>query len=530
MFFFFVFEKKKKIKKKNLHHRIVPSEEKKGQGAKGKMNSAGRIVILTLAILITIALLAITISFCVLPKKTTVGPEQPIQNPNLAIPSNINQAYANSEFGSFQLHDEKAFVVRTRRQSPVYNALNFSNLQFTNVTAQTSTGFQFVVTQSQVVVALQGLDQYFASGSRQVGIFEIGTRTLLISAFVSKTNDGLVDGFRTHALLSQEQVTLYPGVLYACIGFLEIGDFRTLENADNGLFTNNIGFKGTCGFSSPVFALPTASCPQDSYVTSPFPGFQLRSLTPQSAVPTFQIDSQYPSFPVNYIANLNYTVLNDGTGLNVDAGLCAAFGGVYNIVLFNPIRFIPVGQLFSPNTWYGVYVMQSMLNPSDQQLLLSANFPEPTLSLEQTKTVVARRIGFVQTDSTNKLIPITQYGPETRRTSTFTNPTSTTLSLANNAVTTLSLEMIAPTSNMLTLQVELTFNAEPSLPAVQLHFGNAQSLLFAPDQNYQIAQITIIPDVSLIPRALTVECVFDTLISTQIPKLTFSVLDFTEDI
>lgn len=495
------------------------------------MNSAGRIVLITLAILITIALLAITIVFCVVPKKTTIEPVQPIQNPNLSIPSNINQSYVNSEHGNFELKSDKPFVVRSIRQSLVRNAVNFSNLQFVPVTATLSSAFQFVVMQEQVIVSLQAIDQYFASGMRQIGIFEVNSRTLLVSAFVSKTNDGLVDGFRTHALLSNEQISLVPGVLYACVGFLNVGDFRTLENQDNGLFANTIGFKGTCSFQSPVFALPTTSCSENTYVTSPFPAFQLRDATSASVVPAFQIDSQYASFPLNYIANFNFSVLENGTGLNVTPGACAAFGGVYNIATMNSMQYIPIGQTFVPNTWYAVYAAQSIVDPDALvSVLFSSNFPEPTLTSDQMKSTAFRRIGFVQTNTENKFIRMVQCGPETRRTYTFTFPESATMSLENGSITTVGLSRIAPTANVLTLQVELEFDPEAELPAVNLNFGNAQLLLFNPNQNYQIAQITIVPDASLIPQALTVACTFDPSISAQIPKLTFSVLDFTEDI
>ena len=494
------------------------------------MNTAGKLVLLVLAILISIALLTLTIVFSVVPKTTNIAPTQPIQNTNFAIPSGINQSYMNTLNGTFQLMQSKPFVVNSRRDGPTKNSFLFSNMPFTQVTNPASMGFTFYVYQEQIVVSLQCVDQYFLLGERQVGIFEVGRRTELISASVSKTTDALVQGLRTHALLYQEQVHLFPGILYACVAQVPSGDYRSLENTNSALFTNDVSFVGTCNIASTVLTLPN-SFPSNPYQTSPFPGFQLRAATLVKVVPTFLVDTQSASMPLNYIADLNVEITQ--TSLRLLPGACASQSGVYNVELFEP-HFVEnfAGMAFQPNTWYAIYAT----NKPDQPIVVSPNFPEPKLTQSEIETMFFRRVGFAQTtQDPTKFVACIQSGPETRRTMTFTHPELLTqsLELKDGAILPLPLDMIAPTANTCMLQVELFFdNSVDSTPAITLTFGSfRQMIAFKRNQSYQIAQLLLQLSEVYIPRATTLMCQFETPYSgPSIPNARFTVLGYTEDI
>lgn len=522
-----VFEVKRKDKKKGRKKNRTNFFQKEHTRTTKIMNAAGRIVLLVLAILVAVALLTLTIVLSVLPKTVTNDPVQPVQNTNFAIPSGFNQAYTNSASGAFEVIENKPFVVNSRRQGLNKNSFVFSNMPFTQVVAQTSVGFTFYVYQEQVVTGLQCVDQYFASGSRQIAIFEVGRRVQLVNAQVSKVSDALVQGLRTHSLLYQEQVHLYPGILYACMGQVEPGDYRSLENASTGLFTNDVSFIGTCSIASPILTLPN-SFPSSAFATSPFPGFQLQTSTPLNFVPTFRVDEQSASMPLNYIADFNLEITHDR--LRVFPGACASQNGVYNIQTFHNIDAAFAGMTFDPNTWYAIYVT----NKQDT-LLISSNYPEPKLTQSELESIVFRRIGFAQTTSDpTKFVPGIQSGPETRRTMTFTNPEarSQVVELKDGGAFVLALDMVAPTTTICTLQVELLFdNSVAATPSVLLTFGSQQQVIsFRENQSYQIVQIVLLLSESLIPRATSFNCAFGQPFATSVPKATFTVLNYIEDI
>lgn len=494
------------------------------------MNTAGKLVLMVLAILISIALLTLTIVFSVVPKTTTIPPTQPIQNTIFAIPSGINQSYFNTPSGTFQLAQSKPFVVNSRRDGPTKNSFLFSKMPFAKITTPASIGFTFYVYQEQVVVSLQCVDQYFLLGERQVGIFEVGRRMELVNATVSKTTDALVQGLRTHAMLYQEQIHLFPGILYACVAQVFPGDYRSLDNTNSALFTNDVSFVGTCSIASTVLTLPN-SFPSNPYQTSPFPGFQLRAATPVKVIPTFLVDTQSASMPLNYIADLNLEITS--TSLRLLPGACASQNGVYNVDIFEP-QFLSnfAGVTFQPSTWYAVYAT----NKPEQPILISPNFPEPKLTQSEIETMFFRRVGFAQTmaDPT-QFVACVQSGPETRRTMTFTNPEyfAQSLELKDGAVFPLPLDMVAPTANSCTLEVELFFdNPTDPTPAITLTFGSFHQIItFKNNQSYQIVQLLLQLSEVFIPRATTLSCQFNTPYSgPSIPNARFTVLDYSEDI
>lgn len=493
------------------------------------MNTAGRLVLLVLAILVAIALLTITIVYSVVPKNTETGPTQPIQNTNFAIPSGMNQAYTNAAGGAFNVNENKPFVVNMRREAVTQCSFTFSDMPFSKVTQAMSVGFAFYVLKPQVLVSLQCVDQYFVSGDRQVGIFEYGTRKQLISAPVSKTMGGLVQGLRTNALLYNEQVQLFPNILYVCLGQILAGDYKSLENANTALFANNISFFGTCSVTGPALTLPSNVNPSP-FEVSPFPGFQLRDVTPLEFVPAFRVDTQSASMPVNYIADFNFEAF--ANSIRVSPGACASQSGVYNIQMFKPQLVVTTGMAFNANSWYAVYVAN---NQSPLTIvMLSANFPEPRLTQNELAQTMFRRIGFVKTTSDpTKFVPAVQTGPETRRTMTFRDPSqfAQIVELKDNGLFTLPLDMVAPTTNICTLQIELRF--EPSVaqtPSIILTFGNFSTVMFRAGQSYQIQQTVLQLSSSFVPRAIAVQCTFDAPYSETIPHATFTILDYTEDI
>ena len=493
------------------------------------MHDIGRIVVVTLAVLIAVALLTLTIVYSVVPEASTVGPDQPIQNPNLSLPSGINQSYANSETGDLKLAQDKPFVVNTRRRAPTRSALLFSDIQFIPVTTPRSTGFAFYVTEEQIVVALQAIDQYFLDGQRLVGIFAVGSRSLLVSANISKSTDALVDGFRTRTLLFNEQVRLQPNTLYACIGQVKPGDYQTLENKNTGLFTSAVVFSATGSVNSSVFTLPTSF--NGSTVTSPFPGFQLQRAKNDEFVPTFIVDQQTFSMPPNYIADCNVSVLEDQKTVRVTPGICASFATVSNLILSSPYTLTAPSEM-QLRTWYAVYLVRSLYGSTDTNVILSQNYPEPFPYT--SPNVIYRRIGFVQTHSLDptRLVVMTQNGPETRRMYRLSFPIPHVFPDVNNAqLITVPLHEVSPTCILCTLQVTLEFaiNDRP-LPVVELALGTTQFVMFRANQSYQVTQVTVPLTSEFIPHVIGILCAYDPTVSVQKPKITVEVLDFTEDI
>lgn len=99
-------------------------------------------------------------------------------------------------------------------------------------------GVQFTPNVNVSVTALQYVNQYFSSGSRQVAIFRTSDQSLIVSDLVYKTDPLDSTGhYRTHAI---NPVTLYAGVSYLVVGIVPANEnwtFYSLSNPPNFNYT-----------------------------------------------------------------------------------------------------------------------------------------------------------------------------------------------------------------------------------------------------------------------------------------------------
>lgn len=488
-----------------------------------------------MAILLTMALLAVMIWYATDPQKTTVGPVPPIFTNDITAANGMQQAYVQGN-GQFELSAAKPFVVTVPRKFNTKSCFVFSDISLQNNLQASSHGFSFIVNKPITVMALQVIDELFTAGTREVAIYNLTTRTLLFRASVDKVSDGLDGAFRSHPLLFSQQFLLAPNVVYACVGQVQTSDRIATPDEPYCLPTNDVAITGIGSVVTSVLTLPSnfTSTPINN---SPFASFQYQ-IVPTGAEIAFTVDSKLALMPPNFIGGFNFSVSNDGTTLTLDPGACASVYAQHNLISDSTQSWSTQDQKLDPDTWYAVFVANPdiAVDPNAAEIVLSRNYPEIT-DRTQFKLNKVRRIGFVRTKADpTRFVQVTQTGPETRRTYTFAQPNETNISLniGNNTTITLPLTLVAPTANTCTMQVQLQFVDAAFLaqiPAVTLHFNTSHKLVFGARQTYQLLTSSLFLNTSIIPQNFTVSVSYDdTSYTGPTPLFVFTILDFTTDI
>lgn len=520
--------RKKKFEKREGFRINKKEQKRKSLGfffSKKKMEppNVGYWVLIIFAILITLAVFAIMLWYAISAKKTTVGPNPAVFSDNITIPNGMNQAYAQGD-GTIIVSNTKPFVVTVPQKFNTKNAFMFSYISINDELTNTSRAFTFEVNKAVTVMSLQVIDNFFDTGGREVGIYNLTTRALLFRNVVSKSTDGLVGPFRSYALLASQQFQLDVGNVYACVALVMNGDSYAPPDSSYCLPTRDLTLTGIGSVVSSVLTLPSTFEARSN--NSPFASFQYQ-IVPTGPEVAFQMSGQYALFPPHFITGLNFEI--KALDITTTKGACASLYGQDNIVLQQDQAGFIIGTPFELNTWYAVY---AAMNPTNGALatVFSQNYPELPLA-DNAGYTISRRIGFVRYQTASPgFQPMIQRGLETNRVYTIDDPDQVWGIIATfSGDNTVVLSPVCPTATLCTLQVEMLAPNQLIGPT-SLIFNDRYSLYFAPNQTYQILTLRLPLDTSLVPRQMYVHANVDPSYAGPPPNFKIHVIDFTEDI
>ena len=489
-----------------------------------------------------VACLIVFILVLTLPPKTkTNPPPTPLVDTRPGFPSGIGQSFANSPDGKIELFTEsKPFGILLTTDGPIKNAFLFSNLSpdgspLAVEVKSTARGFTFEVALPTSVVALQVIDQLFDTGIRSVGVYNTQNGSLLYGTTISKTDDVLVNGFRSHALMTTEHVPLLPGVLYALVGVVLPGDrYVTANNIaqpiDSIKMAPFFSTEGQVGFvASNNLALPT-NFSSAFQMTSPFASFQVQEKNLLQAV--FDVDTQSARFPPKYINGLKVDVMPNV--IFATPGFCSSVYNNGNIISQEAtLEVIPIPIVL--NSWYAIYIADdSPVGTYSPELVASTNAAEIADFPRQ------RRVGWARSKFlATEFFRSEQEGSGVRRTTIYMEPADEdTLNMTNAVPIPFRLELIPPTTTECQLQITAVFPQPGPLPAtffqltIESEFERVVAttvLTLIPQQSYQVQTITLPVDSSLIPARITARANWDGA-GVPNPTCTFSILQYVEDL
>ncbi len=471
------------------------------------------------------------------PKQVVNAAVPPLVDTRPGLPSGLGQSFVNTPDGTIALTSSaKPFTVLVTKDGPIKNAFVFSKLEELSIeTVPTSRGFIFEVALPTSIVSLQVIDQLFNNGVRTVGIYRMTDRVLLYSTTISKANDVLLQGFRTHALLPNEQIPLVPGVEYALVGQVLVGDRYVIASniaqpIQNVKMAPFFGTEGKVGFvASNSLALPS-NFSSNFELTSPFASFQVQEK--DVLQPVFDVDTRYARFPPNYILGFQLSVTDTNTCI-AQRGLCNSSYNTGNILSQENILITTLPVKIA-DTWYAVYVADnSLVGTHNPQLVISNNASEIPDFPRQ------RRIGWARTKPESaEFFKSEQLESAVQRTTTYMENASNEffIGMVNNSSTAVPLSFIPPNATECQLQFILSFPQPGTLPQNFMYFDirtefqlvvSTKTVRFFTNQAYQIQTLVIPIDSSLIPAQIIVQPHFD---GAAQPDCTLNILQYVEDL
>ena len=410
---------------------------------------------------------------------------RPSKTTNYVNANTLQSAYNNGD-GTLNVEGPtKPFAVTLNQDSIDINAATFSDASapidaFLDLVVANT----FTLTDPSKITNLQIIADFFyqdpADPSRTVAIYDMITREQLVSAQVT-LEDPVIDGFYTHAIPIDQQVTLEMNHLYAVVAEVHRRDY----------VSRNVSFVQT----PPILTLHKRALIAGTTITLPasddfkgeedpnnlqFGSFQFVNLVLSQT--TFQVDSrsQNASFPVNYIYNLNVQV--GESIVQIEPGVCISDAQnnnmlnntIGNLVLSPEVIGVPNGLdtgVAKANQWYAVFLITSTTQGLPPAGLLSENRQMPSflpIGYESTK-----RVGWARTtpNEASRFFPTIQQGNGTRRQTVYRQPFPEQAALDFSVqdietvrYRTVPLTFVSPTCTSVVLQITIA------------NFGNASPL------------------------------------------------------
>lgn len=480
--------------------------------------------------------LAVFITIMALPPKN-VNPaaSNPVFPLPLGFQGGFQQSFNQSD-GAIHIQDEtKPFALTAVTNGPVKPGFVFTGPLAYSLpeTVQTSRGFTFYVTSAMSLVGLQVIDALFETGERTVGVYNVGQRTLLASALVSKDTDPVFFGMRTHTLQLITEIILQPNTLYACVAQTLVGDLYVLSTnfafpphevvMDPLLDEQKLMAGYTGSVPSASLALPTNFV--STGPSSPFAGFQVEEKN--VVFNSFAVDTQFGRFPPKYANGLS-VLITTVDKIQVFPGVASSAYDNANLISNNLINYQVVSANLQPDTWYSVFLADAAYNDNLVEIILSPNWLEPP----QLPIDRFRRIGWARTKpSSTNLFLLEQQGTGITRTSFYLEQAAqasvvVTPIFDDGSELILTLSYVPPTAT----QVRILVHSEwvtPTADAFTIDFDSTSEPFFA--QHEQVQNVTL-PIISTTQPPQTVLTFHLPSGGTNQLALEFFVLGYVEDL
>jgi len=326
----------------------------------------------------------------------------------------------------------KPFAIVAEQVGIIYNAVTFSNSgNMLESDINRSVANTFMFSNPAKVTSLQIIADYMSKTSgraRRVVLYNMETQENLID-FEVGLDDPVIDGFYTHALKPQDQVELEVNVVYVLVSAIQSRDLYS-RNLQFVQPVPNLTLIASAQLPSSGPVIP----PPESFQPSPnnmqFASFQFTASNLTQNV--FQVDSrsQNPSFPLNYVYNLNVQV--DKTQVFLEPGICVndaqtsnmINNTVGNLTIVPNLVGVPNGLdqgSLEPNQWYAVFLITSPTNGLPPAGLLSKNRQMP--SVLPVSYELSKRVGWARSDDLGiGFLETKQQGNGTRRLNFYTVP------------------------------------------------------------------------------------------------------------
>lgn len=502
-FHFFVFLIKKKLKKKTHVHSkkkiffvLLAAPHKKKEKEKAPLISANFFAKNMAVIwILYIIFILVGIAFIVLlplffrPKKT-------VESINA---NTLQSAYDNGD-GTLNVEGPTLpFAVNMNKDGIHYNCATFSDTtgaidSFLNrVVANT-----FTVTNPSKITNLQVIADFLhvdpLDPTRVVAIYDTLTSEKLVSASVG-LEDPIIDGFYTHSVPLLEQVTLEINRVYAVVAEVRVKDFIARDTS----FVQTasvVVLHQRAIIVSPSITLPNADqFSNDDPNNLQFGSFQFVNLILNQTV--FQVDSrsQNPSFPINYVYNLNVQCETDVVQL--EPGLCMSDAQnnnmlnntIGNLVISPQVVGVANGLDVGTATkdqWYAVFLMTSTAQGLPPAGMLSLNRQMPSFMPVGYES--SKRVGWARSTSSDNVqfFRTLQQGNGTRRQTIYQAPlpvqsvrSFSVLDIENETYFTIPLTLVSPTSSSVVLQITVE----------NVNFNPVRILIKEPDNEFALAQV-----------------------------------------
>ena len=412
----------------------------------------------------------------------------------------LQSAYDNGD-GTLSVEGPtQPFAVNMNKDGVHYNCATFSDTtgaidSFANrVVANT-----FTVTNPSKITNLQIIADFLYvdpnDPTRVVAIYDTLTSERLVSASVG-LGDPIIDGFYTHSIPLLEQVTLDINRVYAVVAEVHVRDF--ISRAVSFVQTASVVIlHQRADIVASSITLPTADqFSNDDPNNLQFGSFQFVNLILNQTV--FQVDprSQNPSFPLNYVYNLN--VQCDTDVVELEPGLCMSDAQnnnmlnntVGNLILSPQVVGVANGLDVGTATkdqWYAVFLMTSTAQGLPPAGMLSLNRQMPSFMPVGYES--SKRVGWARSTSSDNVefFRTIQQGNGTRRETIYQPPlpvqlvrSFSVLEIENNTYVTIPLTLVSPTSSSLVLQVTVE----------NFNFNPVHVLFKEPDSAFPLAQVS----------------------------------------
>ncbi len=346
-----------------------------------------------------------------------------------------NSLQANFNSGNGQLNVERSvvpFQIVAPQICTAICAATFSSTQSSIIVP--SAGNMLIANLFQIrgtdarVISLQVVTDFLGDDSvlgtlRQVGIFDLDTKQLLVKNYVTREH-AIDNGFHTLRLPINEQPLLLPFVNYA-VCCLVVGQVdRTFVQSGSAQPGSEIRWLARYEVKSDNFPneLPSPDVFTPLINNVGFASFQIQPVESETRI-AFDVDTVngFGRFPAQYLYNLNVSV-QATTIIVIDPGMCIDSQNACNMV--NPVSIfintanvgiangLDQGQM-EPDQWYAVFFIISSSQGLAPAGMLSKNRQHPgVLPLGYD---VVRRIGWVRTDDLGVLLKTKQTGNGARR-------------------------------------------------------------------------------------------------------------------
>jgi hypothetical protein len=518
------------------HHTTNGEQKTRNKQNKKRKMTRGGLFWFVLCCVLFAAVVAVFITCLALPhKQSHLESDNAVFSGHAYNSKGLQQSFDQTIDGAFNLSsDARPYAITATRDGPIRPAFVYTNLvppggtsaAFVLETFSTARGFVFQVNLPVAVVALQVIDQFYDAGVRQVGIFDKSSQTLLAKASVSKSTDFVVNGFRTHALLPQEQILLTPGVDYVCVGLVQSGDYY--EEAENVMYANNlVTFSGLVGsVTSGTLIAPTEF--KSGFNTSPFAALQIQQKQIVNDV-VWSVTTQLAELPPYFIVDCNVST-DANSVISVTSGYAESVFYESTLILQNDtaLPFPPAAS----EVWYGVFVgapdivdVPIETRANNAQVFISANY----VTAPQLQTTLCRRVGWVRTKpQSSDLWQMSQTGDSVRRTTQYKERAECFVSILDpNIPQQFLLALVPPNVSEVSFEIFVQ-QVGGFLPSSNFTvvFNDAYAVHCFGQQQFQIQNITIpIIDNDRIPLQIR-------LVSNASTNMQFqlSVTSFTEDL